>query len=146
MWLAQGNSAQALAVLRAVPTRGTPATGIPEVGRAELFLTAQAQQGSELDAAQDRLQTWVAEHPLDATAWQLLATTYSAQGRVVNAIRAQAEVNVAQLDYPAALVRFKAAQDVVRKGTPAVDHIEASIVDTRARQVESVIREQALER
>ena len=43
--------------------------------------------------------------------------------------------------------RFKAAQDMARKGGPGTsDHIEASIIDTRARQVESLLREQALER
>jgi hypothetical protein len=33
---------------------------------------------------------------------------------------------------------------MARRG--AGDHIEASIIDTRARQVESLLREQALER
>jgi hypothetical protein len=34
----------------------------------------------------------------------------------------------------------------VRRGAGGADHIEASIIDTRARQVESTLREQALER
>jgi hypothetical protein len=44
--------------------------------------------------------------------------------------------------------RFKAAQAVVRDSTggASVDHIEASIIDTRARQVQLLLREQALER
>ena len=62
------------------------------------------------------------------------------------AVRAEGEVNVAQLDYPSALTRFRAAQDLARKSTLQADHIDASIVDTRARQMESTIREQALER
>ena len=61
-------------------------------------------------------------------------------------MRAEAEVSVAQLDYPAALARFKAAQDMVRTSKLAQDHIESSVVDTRARQMESLLREQALER
>jgi crotonobetainyl-CoA:carnitine CoA-transferase CaiB-like acyl-CoA transferase len=64
----------------------------------------------------------------------------------VAAVRAEAEVNVAQLDYAAALVRFKAAQDLARKSAQKAEHIDASIVDTRARQMESLLREQALER
>jgi hypothetical protein len=60
-------------------------------------------------------------------------------------VRAEAEARVAQLDYAAALDRFKAGQEMARKGG-AGDHIEASIIDTRARQVESLLREQALER
>jgi ABC-type lipoprotein release transport system permease subunit len=61
-------------------------------------------------------------------------------------VRAEAEVNVAQLDYSAALTRFKAAQDMARKSGTQADHIEASIVDVRARQMESLLKEQALER
>jgi hypothetical protein len=57
-----------------------------------------------------------------------------------------AEARAAQLDFTAALDRFKAAQDLVRKGGTGADHIEASIIDSRTRAVESLLREQALER
>ena len=52
------------------------------------------------------------------------------------------------LDYEAALDRFNAAQAMVRDGVRAagVDHVEASIVETRRREVQSLLREQALER
>lgn len=115
--------------------------------RPDLLLTSQAQvrSGKAAQAAQ-RLQTWVTSQPRDATAWQLLASAYAAQGQPLRAIRAEAEAQVAHLDYTAALDRFKAAQDLVRRGGGGGDHIEASIVDTRARQVESLLREQALER
>lgn len=106
---------------------------------------AQVQSGRAAEAAQ-RLQTWVANQPRDAAAWQLLATAYQAQGQALRAVRAEAEARVAQLDYQAALDRFKAAQDLVRRGGGGGDHIEASIIDTRARQVESLLREQSLER
>ena len=79
-------------------------------------------------------------------AWQALAAANTAAGRPVAAVRAEAEVNVAQLDYAAALTRFKAAQDLARKSRLPADHIDASIVDTRARQMESLLGEQALER
>jgi predicted Zn-dependent protease len=112
--------------------------------RPELLLTAQAQvQSGEAAVAAQRLQTWVATQPRDATAWQLLAAAQAAQGQPVRAVRAEAEARVAQLDYTAALDRFKAAQDMIRKGAGGGDHIEASIIDTRARQVESTVREQA---
>ena len=58
---------------------------------------------------------------------------------------AEAEAQVALLDYAAAMDRFKAAQSMVRSGA-GTDHIEASIIDTRTRQVQSLLREQALER
>ena len=88
----------------------------------------------------------MALNPRDATAWQLLAAAYTAQGQTLRAIRAEAEAQVALLDYSAAADRFKAAQELVRKGAAGSDHIEASIIDTRARQTESLLREQALER
>ena len=134
--LAQGDTAR---VLRTVDPESKR--------RPELLLTAQAQvqSGKAAEAAQ-RLQTWVATQPRDAAAWQLLSAAYAAQGQSVRAVRAEAEARVAQLDYTAALDRFKAAQDLVRKGAGGADHIEASIIDTRARQVESALREQALER
>jgi len=115
--------------------------------RPEVLLWAQNRlaTGQAPEVAQ-RLQSWVAERPRDATAWQVLAAAYAAQGQMVRAIRAEAEAQVAQLDYQAALDRLKAAQDLARRGGPGTDYIEASIVDTRARQVESLLREQALER
>jgi predicted Zn-dependent protease len=146
MWLVQGERERALASLQDNPGSTHPAGDPPPMGRAELLLSVQAQPPGAADAATQLLQVWLADHPRDAGAWQLLATTYAAQGRMVGSIRAQAEVNVAQLDYAAALVRFKAAQDEGRKGKSVTDYIEASIVDTRVRQLESTLREQALER
>ncbi len=131
---------------------GAPARALEEIGpitgtqRPELLLGAQAlvRTGRAAEAAQ-ALQTWVSVQPRDAGAWQQLALAHAAQGQRVRAVRAEAEVQVAQLDYAAALDRFKAAQDLLR--TPgAGDHIEASIIDTRARHVQSLLREQALER
>jgi predicted Zn-dependent protease len=129
------------------PARVLKAIDAAAPRRPELLLGAQAQiqSGQAADAAQ-RLQTWVSTQPRDAAAWQLLAAAYQAQSQPLRAVRAEAEGRVAQLDYSAALDRFKAAQDMVRRGASGGDHIEASIIDTRARQVESLLREQALER
>jgi len=135
--LMAGQPAQALQILQGMPG-----------GRAALFLQAQAGTLIVSQRAQvtQSLQTWLADHPRDAQGWQLLASAYGAQGKTLSAVRAEAEVNVVQLDYPAALARLKAAQDMARKGSGVGDHIEASIVDTRTRQVELLVREQALER
>jgi predicted Zn-dependent protease len=124
------------------------ALDIASASRPEVLMGSRARvdTGRAADAAQ-RLQTWVALYPRDAQAWQLLAAAYSAQGQAIRSIRAEAEAQVAHLDYQAALDRFKAAQELARKaGLRGGDHIEASIIDTRARQVESLLREQALER
>jgi len=134
--LAQGDAARALRLVDADSRR-----------RPELLLVSQAQvQTGKASEAAQRLQTWVSTQPRDAAAWQLLASAYTAQGQPVRSVRAEAEARVAQLDYTAALDRFKAAQELVRRGAGGGDHIEASIIDTRARQVESLLREQALER
>lgn len=140
--LMQGKSAQALAVMQA---DSAPGAVPPATSRAALFLLSQA--ATQSGAAQTQgLQDWVAAHPRDAQAWQLLAQAYAAQGRVISGIRAEAEANVAHLDYAAALARLRSAQDQIRADSKGVDHIEASIVDTRARQVDVLAREQALER
>ena len=108
-------------------------------------------QGRALLAAQrpkevaSRMQTWVADSPKDAAAWDLLSAAYTAQGLSVRAIRADAESRFATLDYPAALDRFKAAQGLMRSNPASADYVEGSIIDTRARQTESIIKEQALQ-
>jgi predicted Zn-dependent protease len=135
--LAQGNLA----------TAQTIGQGLTDASRATLLLRAQVDTlAGKAEAAAQTLQTWLADHPGDAHAWQLLAAANAAMGRPVAAVRAEAEVNVAQLDYASALTRFKAAQDMARKSAKPADNIDAAIVDTRARQMESTLREQALER
>ncbi|HAU58283.1 MAG TPA: peptidase M48 [Comamonadaceae bacterium] len=92
------------------------------------------------------LQTWVALHPRDAGMWQLLSSVWQAQGQPLRAVRAEAEAHAARYDYAAAVDRFKAGQDLARQSRSAADHVEASIIDTRLRAVESLLREQAAER
>jgi predicted Zn-dependent protease len=115
--------------------------------RPELILSSQARiaTGRAAETAQ-RLQTWVALHPRDAQAWQLLASAYAAQGQNLRAIEAEAETQVAHLDYQAAMDRFRAAQDLARKARTPAEYVEASIIDVRAREVQSLLREQAAER
>ncbi|TFZ07547.1 peptidase M48 [Ramlibacter henchirensis] len=134
--LAGGRTERALTLLDAV-SRSRP----------ELLLRAQARlaSGGASEVAQ-LLQSWVATQPRDAMAWQVLAAAYHSQGQTLRAVRAEAEAQVALLDYAAAVDRLKAAQDLMRRGAASGDHIEASIIDTRTRQVESLLREQALER
>ena len=118
------------------------------LGRPELLMLAQARTRSGQPAqAVDLLQTWVSTHPRDAAAWQALAVAYRAQDQTLRAIRAEGEVQMAVYDFGGAVDRFKAARVVMGKGNlgPA-DHIEASIIDTRLRLAESLLREQALQR
>jgi predicted Zn-dependent protease len=114
--------------------------------RAELLLMSKALMAAKRapDVSQ-ALQTWVAVHPRDAGAWQLLAAAYGQQNQSVRAIRADAESRAAQLDYGAALDRFKAAQGLMRSQPGSADYVEGSIIDTRTRQIESILKEQALQ-
>ncbi|WP_342721805.1 M48 family metalloprotease [Acidovorax sp. FHTAMBA] len=135
----------AVAAVDAVSALGA---GAPRAQRRpELVLRTQALlragRPAEVTSA---LQTWVANHPRDATVWQLLASAWLAQGQGLRAVRAEAEAHAARYDYAAAVDRFKAGQDLARRGGPQVDHIEASIIDTRLRAMESLLREQAAER
>lgn len=134
--LAAGNAQAALAAMPLGNTR-----------RPEMLLRTQivlrTGQPQEVTGA---LQTWLANHPRDAGAWQAIAAVWNAQGQALRAVRAEAEVQVARYDYAAAVDRFKAGQDLARRGTSADDHFEASIIDTRLRAVQSLLREQAAER
>ncbi len=149
--LAAGEPRRAAALLQS----GATAPGLASQ-RPELFLSAQiaiqsAEAGAANEAAQ-RLQLWVLAHPHDAQAWQLLSSAYAIQGQTLRAIRADAETQVARLDYAAAVDRFRAAQDLMRQsegagtGRAEQDHIESSIVNTRRRQVELLLKEQSLDR
>ncbi len=93
----------------------------------------------------DRLLTWVTAHPKDALAWQLLSVAYGNQNQSLRAIRADAESRAAQLDYVGALDRLKGAQAMMRSNPASADFVEGSIIDTRTRQLDSLVRENALQ-
>lgn len=141
--LAAGDAQAALRVLDAA----APAS--QAVRRPELLLRSQAllRAGRAAEGTQ-ALQTWVGEHARDASAWQLLAALWQAQGQRLRALRAEAEAQAAHYDTAAAIDRLRAGQELARSsaGASAADHIEASIIDTRLRALESLLREQAVER
>ena len=127
---------------------GEPTPAMAPNARPEVLLSAHGMiQANQAPRASQLLQTWLSTHPRDAGGWQLLSAASRAQGQVLRAVRADAEARVAQLDYSGALERLKAAQLLARNGSPAAfDHIEASIIDTRTRVVQLLVREQSLER
>jgi predicted Zn-dependent protease len=106
--------------------------------RTGLLMAAQAAraggQPAAMARASERLLTWVTERPTDGLAWQTLATLYRAQNQALRAIRADAEAQVAMLDYPGAIDRFKSAQNLARS-QPQADHFELSILDARTREI-----------
>lgn len=118
--------------------------------RPELFAQAQlllhAGRASEVSPM---LAAWLTDHPRDAAAWQLLSASSRIQGNLLRSVRAEAEARAVRYDYTGALDRFKAAQEMLRtagSGMAGGDHVDASIIDARARQVASLAREQALQR
>jgi predicted Zn-dependent protease len=148
--IAHGNHAKAQAVLlpyvAAVSLNGPLRVAPVRVQeRAVLLLWAQSvtkQAGTDNALAEviERLQSWVVGRPNDAPAWEALAAAYTAKNQPLRAIRAQAEARMALLDYPAALDRLKAGQELSsRLATP--DHIESSIIDARTRAVQQLVRE-----
>jgi len=127
----------------------SPATSLR---RPDLLLQAQiamqAGRNEVLDKVAQNLQVWLVSQPQDALAWQWLASIYAAQNQSLRALRAEAEARVAQLDYAGALDRLKAAQDRLQStgaSNASANHIDASIIDTRRRQIGALLREQALE-
>jgi predicted Zn-dependent protease len=122
-----------------------PDRDAPDLARPELMLAAQAVQRLPGHAQQAeitrqlRQRVFVAPH--DAQAWNLLAGLLAAQGQALAGLRAEAEAQVARLDWEGALDRFRAAQDLAKRSRlQAGDLIEASIVDTRLREVQAQLR------
>ncbi len=131
------------------PARGLRVLGAAAAprSRAELMAwiplkVAVAEPGAAADAA----QLWLADHPDDASLWQLLASARAAQGRTVAAVRAEAEAYRCLLDYAGAVTRLKAAQTLAAADPQKADYMESAIVDARLRQLEPLAREQAVER
>lgn len=130
-----------------------PGKSIPlaEMRRPQLMLQAQVAlqigQHDTLAAVAGNLQTWLAVYPHDALAWQELSQLDAAQNQRLRALRADAEAQASRLDYAGAMDRLRAAQDLMRSTEAqgrAEDHIEASIIDARQRQIEALLKQQAL--
>ena len=91
--------------------------------------------GLALQRETEELQTWVAEHQRDALAWTLLAQCAEPLGDKLRAVRAEAEAHAANGDLLGAIDRLHAGQRLTKQGH--VDFVEASIIDTRLREIEA---------
>ena len=141
---AQNQHAQVLQML-------APASPQGRWARPELMAVAQSlvHLPGHLATASvtQQLRQQVQSSPQDAQAWRLLASLLLAQGQKLASLRAEGEAQLAHMDLQGALDRFRAAQDASRQAAlQAGDHIEASIVDTRVRQIQGQLREMQLER
>ena len=144
---------KAMKSLTASPVHAGASTARPEMiylAQASARLQVSdpgTESGFQLAQSVSALQRWVLQNPQDAQVWQVLATALAAQGRALASLRAEGEAQLARMDVGAAVDRFRAAQDASRNASPAMaDHIEASIVDSRLRYAQGLLREQLLER
>lgn len=147
--LAAGEAPQAVALLEV----RTPAfTGKDRATRMQLAQSRVAtRKPAQAKLAASDVALWLNQHPRDASMWLVLSSAYEVQGDSLRAIRAQAEARAMELDYGAAVDRFKAAQQLAHELASAgkldrAGHMEASIIDARLRELERLRREQALER
>ena len=109
------------------------------------------QKPAQAKLAASELALWLSQFPRDAQAWLVQASAYESLGDSLRAIRAQAEARAVELDYGAAVDRFKAAQilahQLANEGKlDTAGHMEASIIDARLRELTKLRREQTLER
>jgi predicted Zn-dependent protease len=145
--LSAGDAAQSLTVLEAKTWSKTDRAAQLQLAQTRL---AQKKPATTQQVVND-LVLWVSQNPRDATVWLLLSQAYEQQGDTLRSIRAQAESRAVELDYAAAIDRFKAAQNLAtrldREGRlDRAGHIEASVIDARLRALEQLRREETLQR
>ncbi len=142
--LARGDAKGALAALDAIAP--DPHARAPLLMRAQAIVDLQRQGGApaQLRESTETLQTWVADHPQDATAWSLLSYSAEAAGLKLRALRAGAEARAAIGDLNGAIDRLRAAQAAAKSAT-GPDFIEASVIDARLRELQGQRRQLALE-
>ena len=87
----------------------------------------------------------MADQPQDAAAWQLLSGTSEAIGLRLRSLRAGAEAQAARGDLTGAIDRMRAAQSAARTASEGQDFIEASVIDSRMRQLVAERRRLVLE-
>jgi predicted Zn-dependent protease len=113
--------------------------------RPAMLLRAQVALAAGDEAAvrqsTEALQTWVSEHRLDATAWQALSHCAEQQGQPLRAVRAAAEAQAAIGNIQGAMDRLRAGQQLARRGAVGNDFIEASVIDSRLRDLQVQRRE-----
>jgi predicted Zn-dependent protease len=138
--LARGSAAMSAQALEALPADGT---------RPNLLLRAQLAiatgDATALRNATEALQTWVAERRNDGGAWHHLSLTSEKLGQPLRSLRAQAEAQATIGNWQGAMDRLRAGQALVRKGGPGIDFIEASVIDSRLRDLQAQRRQLALE-
>ena len=123
--------------------------------RAVKLMTCQIQL--ELNTTEARnactlmLREWLALHPKDVHAWEMLSDAQSLSRDTLSSIRSMAEAYALKFDFAAAIDRLYAAQslskDIAKKnGLSKAQEMESSIIDARLRTLLALRREQSLQR
>jgi predicted Zn-dependent protease len=99
-------------------------------------MPAVSPDNAVLKARAADLQTWVALHPDDSLAWGALGQTWARLGAPLRSLRAEAEARYALGDLLGAVDRLRAGQRLARGGGP-IDFIDASVIDSRLRDIEA---------
>ncbi len=146
--LAARDAAGALKLLDALPAgegalARRPALQLRAQAALDLHRQQPVQAAGELRYSIEALQIWLADHPQDAFAWQLLSSTTEAAGLQLRSLRAGAEARAVLGDLNGAIDRMRAAQAYGRSASPQ-DFIEGSVIDVRLRELMAERRERFL--
>jgi predicted Zn-dependent protease len=144
--LSRGEAAVALQMLDGLTLDSQSRAPLLMRAQASLDLGHQraANAPEVLRQSTEALQTWVADHPQDASAWGLLASTADAIGLRLRSLRAGAEARAAIGDLGGAIDRLRAGQ-AAAKTAAGQDFIEASVIDARLRELQGQRRQLAQE-
>ncbi|MDT7833918.1 M48 family metalloprotease [Aquabacterium sp. OR-4] len=116
-----------------------------DASRTSLLLRARLAladgQPAGLRSSSEALQTWLAEHRHDGSAWMLMGQTADRQGLKLRAVRAEAEAQAALGNLQGAIDRLRAGQQLARSGQAAPDFIELSVIDSRLRDLQGQRRQ-----
>ena len=146
--MAAGEPVGALALLARVQQQWPATDRVRPVLMMQAHAALQTQGTARADALRgstEALQTWVSSQPRDAMAWLLLGNTAEALGLRLRALRAHAESRLLTGDLVGAIDRLRAGRALARTATAGQDFIEASIVESRLRELEARRRQLAAE-
>ncbi len=142
--LARGDTARAATMLAAVESTETTSRRPTMLLGAQIALASSRSPAPLLRRHAEVLQTWVAGQPGDATAWSELSRLWQRLDMPLRSARADAEARFALGDLDGAAERLRAGQRRARNGSGG-DFIEASVIDSRLREVEAERRQLAAE-
>jgi predicted Zn-dependent protease len=126
----RGRAAEGLALLQSQLNDGSRASLLMGASAVLASSGPQAAPLAELRPRSEALQTWVALHPYDAAAWQMLGLLLERSGQPLAALRAQAEVRLSYGDLAGAADRLRAGKRLARSNGQA-EGIDAAVIDAR---------------